>query len=111
MKRWSAVVFGYVRGVFAGDTDNGGIYAVSRLFFFAVTGTSIKPGKNDVFTTPPPSLTSATPFLPMEQGTVKFSQDAAPNLGSLRPIVAQRTARYDVTNKCVGPIVIPSIKH
>ena len=109
MKRWSAVVFGYVPLVFAGDTENGRIYGVSRHFFFAVT--SIKPGKNDVFTTPPPSLTSTTPFLPMEQGTVKFSQDAAPNLGSLRPIVAQRTARYDVTNKCVGPIVIPSIKH
>jgi hypothetical protein len=50
-------------------------------------------------------------LLPMkQQGTVKFSQDASQNLGSLRPIVAQREARYDVENKCVGSIVNPFIK-
>ena len=45
-------------------------------------------------------------LLPMkQQGTVEFSQHASPNLGSLRPIVAQRTSRYDVVNKCVVLIV------
>jgi len=63
---------------------------------------------------PLPCLTFAIPFLPMEQqGTanLKFSQDSSPNLGSLRPIIAQRTARYDVVNKCVGSMVNPFIKH
>jgi len=66
-----------------------------------------------VLATPPlPSLTSSTTLLPMKpQGTVKFSQDASANLGSLRPIVTQRTARYDVAKKCVGLIVNPFIKH
>jgi len=44
-----------------------------------------------------------------QQGTVNFSQHASPNLGSLRPIVAQRTSRYDVVNKCVVLIVDPFI--
>ena len=38
------------------------------------------------------------------QDTVKFSQGASPNLGSLRLIVAQRTARYEVANKYVASI-------
>jgi len=66
-----------------------------------------------VLATPPPHcLTSATYFLPMkQQGTANFSQDSPLNLGSLRPIVAQRTARYDIMNKWVGSIVNPCIKH
>jgi hypothetical protein len=51
-------------------------------------------------------------FYPMEQqGTVKFFRSASPDLGSLRPIIAQRTARYDVVNKCVASIVNPFMKH
>jgi hypothetical protein len=68
---------------------------------------------NHVLATPPlPSLTSATHFVRMEQqGTIKSSQSAPPNLGSLRPIVAQQTARYDIVNKYVGSIVNPFKKH
>jgi len=48
-----------------------------------------------------------------QQGTVKFARDAPLNLGSLRPTVAERTARYDVANtgKCVGSTVKPFMKH
>ena len=42
---------------------------------------------------------------------MKFSQDASPTLGSLHPIVAQRTARYDVAKKYVGSIGNPFMKH
>ena len=41
---------------------------------------------------------------------MNFSQDASPNVGTLRPIVAQRTARYDIAVKCVGPIFNSFIK-
>ena len=34
-----------------------------------------------------------------QQVTVKFAQDVSPNLGFLRPVVAQRAARYDVAKK------------
>jgi hypothetical protein len=44
-----------------------------------------------------------------QQGMVKFPEKACPNLGSLRPIVAQRAARYDVAKKCVGSIFNPFI--
>jgi len=47
-----------------------------------------------------PFLTSATHTLPMErQGTAKFAQDSSPDLGSLRPIVAQQMGRYDVLKR------------
>ena len=36
---------------------------------------------------------------------------ASSHLGSLRPIIAQRTTRYDVVNKCVASIVNPFMKH
>jgi len=55
-------------------------------------------------------MSSLLPFLTHllhimeQQGTIKFSQKDRRNLGFLRPIVAQRAARYEVTNKCVGPI-------
>ena len=60
----------------------------------------------------PPFLSSASPYLPMEQqGTLKFSKVAAANLGSLRPIVAQQTARYDVAKKCVCSFDHPSLEY
>jgi hypothetical protein len=45
-----------------------------------------------------------------QQGMAKFSQGASANLGSLRPIVAQQTARYDVAKKCVCSFVNPFLK-
>jgi len=79
----------------------------------AVVATGHKMNWHVLATLPLPFLVSAT-LPPMEkQGTVnfKFSQDTSPNLGSLRPIVAQRTARYDVVNRCGGSIVNQFIKH
>ena len=43
------------------------------------------------------------------EGSLKFSKGAAANLGSLRPIVAQQTARYDVAKKCVRSFDHPSL--
>jgi len=55
---------------------------------------------NHVLTTPALLfLAFSISFLPMKRRGVKFPQGAPPNIGSLRPIVAQQTARYDVASK------------